>query len=114
MGFERRPAAVRFEHPRLCIETPDGGQGFARSEVRPHHGAFQHLDGGVVNLERNRKRMSVLATECERKARRVRKAGGRAVQDFGDRIGIEINASTGIGRVSLEERPRGPGRVGKI
>ena len=68
---------------RLIVEPPERREPVAFAQLRAIDGALEHRDGLVVDLQRHRERMAVLAAVREREARRVGEAAGRAVHDLG-------------------------------
>src|SRR5947209_7667996 len=70
--------------PRLIVEPLERIELFALAELRFAHRRFEHTDRLVINLQRHRKRMAVLAAMRQRKTRWVGEAAGRAVHHLGD------------------------------
>ena len=75
---------VPFELPGLLVQPPQRAKFFITAELRFLHGRFEHLDRLVVDLERHRKWVSVLAAMCERKSRRIGESARRAMHHFCD------------------------------
>ena len=69
---------------RLLIKLPQRKQRVRPVELCLVDRAPEHADGLVIDLERNRERVPVLAAVGEGKARRIAEPARRAVYDFGD------------------------------
>jgi hypothetical protein len=69
---------------RVLIEASNRPQRFITAEFGGADRTLQNRDGLVVHLERHGKGMPVFAAMSQRKARRIAKSIGRAMEDFGD------------------------------
>src|ERR1700730_4572622 len=83
---------------RLLIKLPQRKQRVRLIELRLVDRATEHVDGLVVDLERDRERMTVLAAVGEGKTRRIAKSARRAVYDFGDQGERPHRAGADAGR----------------
>ena len=63
--FHRGTASAAFEVPGLFVETLQRAELFIATELCFLNGRLQHVDGLVIDFERNRERMTILAAECE-------------------------------------------------
>jgi hypothetical protein len=59
--FHGETVSMAFKAPGLLVKPLQRSELFLVSEFRLLHGRFQHADGLVVDLERHRERMAVLA-----------------------------------------------------
>src|SRR5580658_4485312 len=84
MRLEARPARTPFEQPRLRVESAQRRERLTRAEMRSLDCALEHTERRVVDLERYRKWMTVLAAVGEREACGIGKARGCPVHDLGD------------------------------
>nr|WP_240320663.1 hypothetical protein [Sphingomonas crusticola] len=71
-----------FQLAGLRIQPPDRGQFFGLSQLGPVDRALHHRNRAVVNLDRDRKGMAVLAAMGEREARRIAEPARRAMDHF--------------------------------
>ena len=71
-----------FQPARLIIETLQCGKLFRAAEPSLRNRSLQHPDRLVIDRDRHRKRVPVLAAMRDRKARRVGKAVGRAMDGW--------------------------------
>jgi len=69
---------------RLIVEAPQRSEFFFAAKPGLRDRRFQDPDRLVIDPDRHRKGMAVLAAVGEREARRVGKPIGRAVDDLGD------------------------------
>jgi len=61
----RWTSGVSLELTGLLVQPPQRANFFITAELRFLHGRFEQLDCLVVNLERHREWVSVLATVCK-------------------------------------------------
>ena len=78
-----RSARASFDPPRLVVEPLDRGEHFVPPEPGLLHRRLHDADRLVIDLERDREGMSVLAAMGERKASGIGESVRRAVNDFG-------------------------------
>lgn len=83
-GLDRRSGSVPLQLPCLFVQAPDRRQLFGLAEFGFLHGGFQHVDGTVIDLQRHRIGMPVLAAMSDREPRRIAEAIGRAMNDLRD------------------------------
>src|SRR5205085_4950525 len=69
--LHRWPGCVAFEPAGLPVEPLQGGELLYVPELCLANGGFEHANGLVIDLERHRKRLAVLAAMRKRKARRI-------------------------------------------
>ena len=79
-----RAVCYTLEPPRLVVKLLECKQRVVLAELCPLDCRPDYANGLVIDLERNRERVPVLAAMGERKTRRVAKAARRAVYDLGD------------------------------
>ena len=72
-----------FDPPGFVVEPLDRGEPFVVSELRLLHRCLQHLDRLVIDFDRHREWMPVLAAMGEREASGIGETVGRAVHDLG-------------------------------
>lgn len=70
--------------PGLLIEPPHGGKLLRMAELCVFDRRFQHLNGLIIDAERHRKGMPVLAAVSKGEARWIGEAVWRAVENLGD------------------------------
>jgi hypothetical protein len=58
-------ASAAFEVPGLFVEALQRAEFFVAPELRFLNGGLQHADGLVIDFERHREGMTILAAECE-------------------------------------------------
>src|SRR5438445_1064524 len=75
---------VSLDLPRLIVEPPQRADLLFASKPGFLHSGFQHADRLVIDLERNRERVPVLAATRQRETARIRKTARRALHAFGD------------------------------
>ena len=73
---------MALQHARLVVEPLDRGKLLVAAELRAVDRRLQHPDGLVIDADRHRERMPVLAAMREGEARRVAEAARRAVHDL--------------------------------
>ena len=82
-GRGQEPGSI---HPvtraRLRIEPTDCRKTIAVAQLRALHGPFEHTDGFIVDVQRHREWVAILAAVRKRKACRIGKAGRRSVDNF--------------------------------
>jgi hypothetical protein len=81
---DRRPFANAFELAGLVVQPFDGRQLLLASQLGLAHGRLQHGDSLVVDAQRDREGVAVLAAVREGEASGVAEAAGRAVHHLGD------------------------------
>src|SRR3569623_1272226 len=82
-GFERGPIArFVFKAPRLVVESFQGVHTVVYSELCLLHGGFQDPDGFVIDLDRDRVGMPILAAVRQRESCRVAETKRRTVDDL--------------------------------
>ncbi len=79
-----RSVGELLEPPGLRVEPADRAHLLVVVELRLRHRRFQHADRLVVDAERHRKRVPVLAAMGKREAGWIGEAAGRAVDHLGD------------------------------
>jgi len=88
VGDDRRHLGVGdaplLDGAREGVETPQTIQLVRMADLRRIEGPPQHRKRLVVNLERHREWMAVLAAMREREPRRIGESGGRTVHHFRD------------------------------
>src|ERR1043166_4223909 len=77
-------ACMPLQPPRLRVQAADRGELFVIAELRLADRALQHADRLVVDLERDREGVAVLAAVSEGEAGRVGEAARGGMDDFGD------------------------------
>src|SRR5438128_228150 len=65
------PDSIALEEPRLAIEARDCAQFLVAAELGLADRRFEDADGLVIDFERYRERVAVLAAVGEREARRI-------------------------------------------
>ena len=73
-----------FELTGLLVQPPERAKFFITAELRFLHGRLQHVDCLVVDLERHREWVSVLAAMRQRKSSRIGETARRAVHHLCD------------------------------
>src|ERR1700722_16721474 len=81
-GFKIRAGCEVFERARLRIEPTDCRKTIAVAQLRALHGPFEHTDGFIVDVQRHREWVAILAAVRKRKACRTGKAGRGSVDNF--------------------------------
>src|SRR4029079_9892110 len=79
MGVERRAARKYLELPRLIVETLERGQSFLPTKRSLADRRFQYGDRAIINFERHRIGVTVLATVGERETCRIAEPARRAM-----------------------------------
>ena len=102
---ERRAGGGALQKPRLIVEALKSVQLFGLAKLGVLHRGFQDADGLVIDLDRHRVGMAVLAAMRQREARRILEAVGRAVHDLGHhgqrlhRAGADAGRQQQLGKV---------------
>ena len=73
-----------FKPARLAVEAFQGLHFLVSSELGFLHGRLHHPDGFIVDFERNRVGMAILAAMGQREACGILETVGRAMHDLGD------------------------------
>src|SRR5215469_8620030 len=73
-GFESGTCRAALEPARLIVEALDGAQRLLAAKLCAPNCRLQHPNGVVIDLDRNRVGMPVLAAVGEREARGILKA----------------------------------------
>ena len=82
--LDRGTAGAALKPAGLIIETLQRAQFLLSSQPRLLNRRLQHLDGLIIDADRHRKWMPVLAAVGKGKSRRIAETIGRAMQDLGD------------------------------
>ena len=81
-GVEARTLCAAFKLSRLLIEPLQGTYLFRMAQLRFLNRRLQYSDCFVIDTDRYRKRMAVLATMRKGKPRWIREATWRSMHDF--------------------------------
>src|SRR5215831_6032553 len=81
--IEAGAAGMALERARLSIEAAQGTELLVAAESGALDRRFEHADGLVIDLERHRERLAVLAAMRKREPRRVTETIRRAVHHLG-------------------------------
>src|SRR3954468_6761198 len=82
-SLERRAARDLLELACLIVQPLERAKLLLATELSLLHGGFHDTDRFVIDLDRHRKRVAVLAAVRQREARRIAKPAGCAMHDLG-------------------------------